>query len=121
MNATKDESTRLVVPTKAQKIGNSEIDVDNNRNKHDGKQQQVCRWKVIAIAVSMVLLVAFVAIIEIIKDVIGPMRWTARNSRKCKFCDQSPPQLHHDKSYIIKGAGLSQGPKGGKIMATTSS
>jgi len=108
MNATKDESTRLVLPTKAKKIEYAGIDED------DGKQQQVNRWKSIAFLVSMVLLVGFVAIIEINKDVMSPMRWTVQNSRNCQFCDQSPPQLHHDKSYIIKGAGLvGQGPEGG--------
>jgi len=96
MNATTDESTRLVLPTEANKVN-----------------QQVNRWKTVAF-VSMAWVVVLAAVIGTKSvGVSHPMGETVQNNPNCQFCDQSPPQLHHDKSYIIKGAGLGQGSKGG--------
>jgi len=118
MNGTKEESTRLVVlPTKAKKIGYVEIDKENNHGGHDDnqQQQQVNIWKAIAL-VSMVLLVNLVVITNP-GNLSSPTQWMLlrnRNSPKCQFCDQSPPEVHYDKSYtIINGVvGLGQGLDG---------
>jgi len=105
MNATKDETTRLVLPSKVKEIGN--IGIDECDDKQQQQQQQrvwVNIWKTIAL-ISMGLLVAVVIMIDP-GNVRSPMHLKLQNSPKCMFCDQSPPKLHFDKSYSIKGFGV---------------
>jgi hypothetical protein len=98
---TKDETTRLV--GNAKKTGYSEIDTEvflQGEIKPQQLSQLSRRWKTIGIAF-IALCMGFFAGTSI-KSSITP-KWNARRNRTtCRFCDQSLPKLHHDKSYTVQ-------------------
>lgn len=105
----RDELAQLVQTTKPKKNEYTDIDGFNYRQgQYNERKQQpgVFPWK----AVTLVSIIFLVALGFYQKNDSNPSKWMLRKSPKCQFCHQSPPKLHHDKSYTIKNvAGLSTG------------
>lgn len=103
MSRKKDEFSPLMPPSKAENYGHN--------NKQQQHQEDVQRWKATAL-ISIILLVGLILVVAINPGGVvnsNPMKWKLRYSPKCQFCHQSPPKLHHDKSYTIKnlsGSGI---------------
>mmetsp|Transcript_12057 Transcript_12057/g.24504 ORF Transcript_12057/g.24504 Transcript_12057/m.24504 type:complete len:219 (+) Transcript_12057:27-683(+) len=97
--------------------GNNNKSNSNNRQQH---RKDIQPWKTVAI-VSIILLVGLILAVGIdpggvVSSSSNPMQWKLRkNSPRCQFCDQSPPTLHHNKSYTIKNvSGIDNGNGNGK-------
>jgi len=77
------------------KAGYSEIDGETTASS----PQLSRRWKVVGI-ISVALLVGFVTGTVTSRS----MNWNFKKTKTltCLFCDQSPPELHHDRSYTIE-------------------
>lgn len=110
ISATKDEIARLMGRTR--KVGYSEVDeayLNGSKTKDFGyyddetnSQSEASRvsrfWKIIGI----VALVGFFFLAASTCQTSPQALRTSKSNRSCRFCDQSPPKLHHSKSYTIQ-------------------
>ena len=108
IGTTKEEITRLV--GKATKTGYSEI-VNNNNNLQNTDDDTATKprppsqlfrhhWKTTVVAAIALCLSGFFAATY---TVLPLSQWNFQSRHAtCRFCDQSPPKLHHDKSYTVQ-------------------
>ena len=108
ISATREEITRLT--GNFPKNGYSQVDgADPNgsnnsygyyddQTKLSSRKSRVSRfWKIVGIA-------TLVGFFVFVGNSSHPQRIRMGNSnRGCRFCDQAPPKLHHEKSYTMRG------------------
>lgn len=106
---TEDEFFPLVLPNLGRKQGYTEIDNeskdidDHNKNRH---------WKIPFFVWTIVAILLFVFVVDEIDSKQGSenrhhgfgLRSLLRP--KCQFCNQSPPTLHEDRSYILENGAV---------------
>jgi len=105
IGTTKEEITRLM--GNATKTGYSEIDKNYNNVENNTKSRPPSQlshhWKTIGFAVITIALCAGFFAGTSLQSYTNNIQMNFRKKRAtCRFCDQSPPKLHHDKSYTVQ-------------------